>query len=65
MYNYVCVLEGWLEVVLDRRLMQDDNRGLGQGVKDTVVTFESFKLLIERRLSTASVSFGILCATWD
>lgn len=62
MYNYVCVLEGWLEVVLDRRLMQDDNRGLGQGVKDTVVTFESFKLLIERRLSTASVSFG---AAWD
>ena len=43
-------------MILDRRLMQDDNRGLGQGVKDSVLTFESFKLLIERRLSTASVS---------
>lgn len=47
---------GWLEVILDRRLMQDDHRGLGQGVKDTVLTFEPFVLLIERRLNKASVS---------
>ena len=47
---------GWLEVVLDRRLMQDDFRGMGQGVKDNKVTMETFKLLIERRFSNANVS---------
>ena len=42
--------------------MQDDSRGLGQGVKDSVLTLEAFKLLIERRLSTTKVScfFSIL-----
>ncbi len=54
MYCGSCV-SGWMEVVLDRKLLQDDNRGLGQGVKDSVLTFEPFKLLVERRLSNLKV----------
>ncbi|GFN89313.1 alpha-mannosidase [Plakobranchus ocellatus] len=39
---------GWLEVILDRRLMQDDWRGLKQGVHDNVASPSSFILLPER-----------------
>merc|ERR1719244_1500627 len=42
---------GQLEVMLDRRLMQDDNRGLFQGIQDNKVTPHHFTLLLERQIS--------------
>ncbi|XP_068781160.1 alpha-mannosidase 2 isoform X1 [Struthio camelus] len=57
---------GQLEVIMDRRLMQDDNRGLGQGVQDNKITANIFRLLLERRHGTdvnedkSSVSFPSL-----
>ncbi|XP_075414125.1 alpha-mannosidase 2x isoform X3 [Tenrec ecaudatus] len=49
---------GQLEVILDRRLMQDDNRGLGQGLKDNKRTCNRFRLLLERRTAGSEVSDG-------
>uniref|UniRef100_A0A8C3REB7 Mannosidase alpha class 2A member 1 n=1 Tax=Cyanoderma ruficeps TaxID=181631 RepID=A0A8C3REB7_9PASS len=57
---------GQVEVIMDRRLMQDDNRGLGQGVQDNKITANVFRLLLERRQGTdvneekAPVSFPSL-----
>merc|ERR1712223_588618 len=39
---------GQLEIMMDRRLMQDDNRGLFQGVTDNKVTLHEFALQLER-----------------
>ncbi|GIY50393.1 alpha-mannosidase 2 [Caerostris extrusa] len=38
---------GWMEVMLDRRLRGDDNRGLGEGVMDNKRTMAQFWLLLE------------------
>ena len=45
---YINYFLGTLEVILDRRLSQDDNRGLGQGVMDNKRTPANFRLFVER-----------------
>uniref|UniRef100_A0A8C9XJD3 Alpha-mannosidase n=1 Tax=Sander lucioperca TaxID=283035 RepID=A0A8C9XJD3_SANLU len=52
---------GELELVLDRRLQQDDNRGLGQGVTDNKLTASLFQLLLEDRRGGAKVRRRGLC----
>jgi len=41
------VKEGWLEVMVDRRTMYDDARGMGEGVVDSVSTLHRYTLLLE------------------
>jgi alpha-mannosidase II len=47
---------GQLEIMQDRRLLRDDNRGLGQGVLDNQPTLHIFKLILENRES---------CTKWE
>ncbi|XP_061302441.1 alpha-mannosidase 2x isoform X5 [Pezoporus flaviventris] len=49
---------GQLEVILDRRLIQDDNRGLGQGLKDNKRTCNRFRILLERRTAASQAQDG-------
>ncbi|XVF58156.1 hypothetical protein PTKIN_Ptkin07bG0040600 [Pterospermum kingtungense] len=46
--------EGWLEIMLDRRLVTDDGRGLGQGVIDNRVMNVVFHILLESNISSTS-----------
>lgn len=41
--------KGVVDVFLDRRLLNDDNRGLGHGVTDNRPILSHFKLLFEAR----------------
>ncbi|CAL5368043.1 unnamed protein product [Camellia sinensis] len=43
---------GWLEIMLDRRLVNDDGRGLGQGVMDNRPMNVIFHILVESNISS-------------
>ncbi|KAG2333908.1 hypothetical protein Bca52824_005088 [Brassica carinata] len=45
--------DGWLEIMLDRRLVRDDGRGLGQGVMDNRPMTVVFHLLVDSNISQA------------
>lgn len=46
--------DGWLEIMLDRRLVKDDGRGLGQGVMDNRPMNVIFHILVESNISSTS-----------
>lgn len=48
--------------MLDRRLNQDDHRGVGQGVLDNLLTPNVFKLLLEPRLKAKVSSLFLVQA---
>lgn len=51
---------GWLEIMLDRRLVRDDERGLGQGVMDNRPMNVLFHIVRESNLSaSASMSASL------
>ncbi|KAG1662157.1 Alpha-mannosidase 2 [Nymphon striatum] len=59
---------GWLEIFLDRRLMQDDNRGVAQGVTDNLKTPSSFIFMWEKTITAQEndkkpTTFGLLSLT--
>ncbi|KAJ4972798.1 hypothetical protein NE237_005972 [Protea cynaroides] len=45
---------GWLEIMLDRRLVRDDGRGLGQGLMDNRPVNILFHILKESNISSAA-----------
>ena len=52
-----CLKAGVVDVFLDRRLTQDDGRGLGQGVMDNRETTSLIKFLFEPRQTVSYASF--------
>lgn len=50
--------DGWLEIMLDRRLTRDDGRGLGQGVLDNRAMNVVFHILVESNISSTSNSIS-------
>ena len=58
---------GWFEIMLDRKMSSDDQRGLGEGVRDNKLTSTRFLLLIEhgssRKDETSRNSYPSLLAT--
>ncbi|XP_023529523.1 alpha-mannosidase 2-like [Cucurbita pepo subsp. pepo] len=44
--------DGWLEIMLDRRVLRDDGRGLGQGITDNRAMNVVFHILVESNVSS-------------
>ena len=54
-----------MDVFLDRRLLRDDNRGLGHGVTDNREILSTFKLLFEARHTVCEWTLPIESLTID